>query len=198
MDRVVVYIFDTNNYSFEDLLDINLISNEDIMNARKYKFELDQKEHLISSYLKNKYIPSKISLNKYGKPLAPDIFFNLSHSKGVVAMAIGPREIGIDVEKIRGFDKDLVSHICSEEEANFIHGEKDFYCIWTAKESICKANGEGIRSKISLIPALPINGFKTFKNIKYYSKNFENKGTVYSISMEGDKDFEIDICEIKK
>ncbi|MDY8107636.1 4'-phosphopantetheinyl transferase superfamily protein [Fulvimarina sp. 2208YS6-2-32] len=90
-----------------------------------------------------------------------DLFFNLSHTRGLVALAIGPRqEIGIDVEAIsRGAPgQDVARRYFTTGEADWIEGDADegarterFFALWTLKEAYIKARGMGL--------SLPLDGF---------------------------------------
>lgn len=81
------------------------------------------------------------------------IYFNISHTKGLVACGIEEQEIGIDVEWIRPYDRRLMRRICTEEEIAYIEdgnrvGEQikneRFFRLWTLKESYLKATGQGL------------------------------------------------------
>ncbi len=80
-----------------------------------------------------------------------DLIFNLSHSKGSVAVVIGNKGnlIGIDIEKIRPLaDIDSVAaYLFSEAEIAFLQQSPqpliDFYVLWTRREAFIKANGWG-------------------------------------------------------
>ena len=81
-----------------------------------------------------------------------DIFFNLSHSGEIVACAFSDSEVGIDVEKIKGFKESLVNYVFTEAEKEFIESfdesamERDslYTRLWTMKESLMKFYGKGI------------------------------------------------------
>lgn len=92
-----------------------------------------------------------------------DVYFNISHSSGLVVCSIDEREIGIDVEQIRPYDRRLMQRICTEEEIAYICGgnreeeqmqNERFFRIWTLKESYLKATGQGLAvpmKKVSFI-----------------------------------------------
>lgn len=94
-----------------------------------------------------------------GKPrLAPshfgvDLTFNVSHTRGLVACAIGRgAEIGVDVESIdRAVDgRDVVARYFSPGEVDLINAcDADeqptrFIELWTLKEAYIKAVGQGL------------------------------------------------------
>jgi 4'-phosphopantetheinyl transferase len=97
--------------------------------------------------------------NSHGKPyiIAPDIgyplTFNISHTSGVVACAIGSeREVGIDVEYIDGKHDyaDLAHLVLAESELIRLNclppseRRERFYVSWTLKEAYLKAVGTGL------------------------------------------------------
>lgn len=100
----------------------------------------------------------EVGRDENGKPVlqgAQDIFFNISHTKGLVVCGISKRAIGVDTEYIRPFDRRLMRRVCTEDEIAYIYegseGKEDlnqqwerFFRLWTLKESYLKATGQGI------------------------------------------------------
>lgn len=93
-----------------------------------------------------------------GKPVlegTQEIFFNISHTRGLVVCGISEKVIGVDAEYIRPFDRRLMRRVCTEDEIAYIYqngtnmqnpeqqGER-FFRLWTLKESYLKATGQGI------------------------------------------------------
>jgi 4'-phosphopantetheinyl transferase len=108
----------------------------------------------------------RFETNDYGRPhisapqIAPDLRFNLSHTDGLVALAIAQGcEIGIDVESLDRqlntaeiaptvFEASELSAFQSAPE----HQRRDlFFAFWTLKEAYIKARGMGL--------SLPLDGF---------------------------------------
>ena len=86
-----------------------------------------------------------------GKPFLinrPDIFFNISHSHSLVVCAVADTPIGIDVEKIRSYNKRLADKVFGKEIAlklcNSPDCDAEFTKLWTEKEAVLKLTGEGI------------------------------------------------------
>lgn len=76
----------------------------------------------------------EVAKGERGKPFfpeRPDIFFNLSHSRGAAVCAVHDKTIGVDVEKIRPAPKRLANGL--EDRA--------FFRLWTAKEATLKRDG---------------------------------------------------------
>ncbi len=93
---------------------------------------------------------------QYGKPAFADeknLKFNISHSGDMIVLGfVKDIEIGVDVEKVKNdFDvMDIANNFFSPKEiASLTALPKDiqslaFYCCWTRKESIIKAEGSGL------------------------------------------------------
>lgn len=103
--------------------------------------------------------------NQYGKPfvandLCDNLFFNLSHTNGLMALAISHNEpLGIDVEfrdsKVKGpkiadrfFSEQEVASLLSLDVSFQAHR---FFDYWSLKESYIKACGKGL--------AIPLGDF---------------------------------------
>ena len=188
--------FDTNNISIENILSSSFLFDIDLSNLRRFKVEETKKEKAVSLIFKNKYV-GDYCLNEFGKPLSETTCFNISHSKGAVVFVKDNLPIGIDIEKIRPAEDNLIDYISSNEEKRYIKNEINFYEIWTNKESLTKAIGTGIRTKIKEIPGLPINGVKEYEGKKYYCQTVKYKDYIITVTREGLEPFEIDIMEEK-
>nr|WP_255699726.1 4'-phosphopantetheinyl transferase superfamily protein [Jiella avicenniae] len=110
----------------------------------------------------------RFETNRYGRPaigadqadLAPGLVFNLSHTRGLVALAVGKDcDLGVDVEWISRENE--LARLCDRYfapgEAAYVRaGEgaeltERFFAFWTLKEAYIKARGMGL--------ALPLDGF---------------------------------------
>jgi len=108
---------------------------------------------MLSSRLQRPILSLTLSRTPSGKPFLPDTAceFNLSHSGLWVAVALGDEAVGIDVERIRVMDEDIVRRFFSSEEvAVFFNAPLEerpalFFDLWTFKESYIKAMGDGLR-----------------------------------------------------
>lgn len=160
----------------------------------KYKNESVKKEKMVSAILKNKYI-GEYHLNEFGKPVSDKVFFNISHSHGYIALVIDRVPVGIDIERIRPVEEDLRNYISNEEEKKYIHDDESFFEIWTNKESLVKANGNGINQKVNAIPGLPINEKRTYDNKTFFNKTIKYQNLVITVSREQSEDFDLNIIE---
>ena len=103
-----------------------------------------------------------------GKPelVAPDgshpLYFNLSHSGGLLAVAVDDREVGVDIETLsRRLHPALARRMLSQTEQEALADEfgplpqtaplsealtKRLLTLWTLKEALTKATGTGLRT----------------------------------------------------
>lgn len=102
-----------------------------------------------------------------GKPCLPDfpgLHFNLSHSGAMLLCAVDSRPVGADVELIRKIEPDVAESCFTPQERTRLEGKeteewlKEFYRLWTLKESYLKALGTGLRRSplsVEITPADP-------------------------------------------
>ena len=87
-----------------------------------------------------------------GKPYfaeLPAFCFNLSHSGAIVAAVFSCYPVGIDVERVAGRNFQTVAARCFSpaEQKKIARSEaplREFYRLWTRRESIIKRRGEGV------------------------------------------------------
>ena len=88
--------------------------------------------------------------NEHGKPYwSVGPYFSISHCKHALAVCIGERPVGIDIESIRRVDESLIRRTMNEQEQRLIAlaGEENlwqFTALWTRKEAVLKYLGTGI------------------------------------------------------
>lgn len=153
---------------------IKVLSKQELEKASKLTFPKDGKDfivcrgllrHLLGRYLNIPPSKVRIQYGSYGKPqLAADIpehiYFNLSHSRGLVAFVICLNEIsGIDLEYVRPMKGMLgiVEDFFSDQERHKLSKLPDrekveaFFRIWTRKEACLKAIGMGLSYPLSQV-----------------------------------------------
>ena len=158
MEKIYRYI-NINEFNIDEMQ--KSVSAKRIERSEKYKFEVDKKRSIAVEYLLNQMIdefhseiktPVELTYDQSGKPhiysnsMEDVIQISLSHSGDYVACMISDVECGIDIEKHskkREYEK-IATRICTERELSNIHDAKDFYDIWTLKESAIKAVGLGL------------------------------------------------------
>lgn len=140
-----------------------LLSEERKKKAMSYHFYEDRLRSaavyvLLRYGLKKDYCIAEISEFTYGSTGKPylkkqeDIYFNLSHCKGVVVCMIGDTELGIDVQDRFSFEQGIADQICSEnekvlmEETKGEDKDKDRLLnrLWVLKEAYTKYLGTGM------------------------------------------------------
>lgn len=159
----------------------SLMSQEKKNRVNNYKDSDDKKRTVAGEMIARKLIsehctiaPESIvfSIGPYGKPQVKNanINFNISHSDELVICCVSTNQIGIDIEKIKPLNINILNKVCTCEDIEYIYDEKvtnckfplsreelkRFYEIWTAKEAYFKCIGTGIKNlkniTISMLP----------------------------------------------
>ncbi len=107
---------------------------------------------------------NEIEIAEGGKPyLKGGPEFSISHSGEYAVVAVDECEIGVDIEKVFEPPKLVAERFFSKDEYEWFLNlgcDEDFFRIWTAKESLLKKIGTGIRVPMASFSVLPIeNGF---------------------------------------
>jgi 4'-phosphopantetheinyl transferase len=135
-------------------------------------------------YPRNKLNNLTKPFNEFGKPFLGDdsrIQFNMSHSKDRAAYIISlDHQVGIDIEwkdkkiDISGVSKLVLTpaEVSSFNKLSLEERFNTFYNIWTKKEAIIKAIGQGLSYSIRKIEVMNSSSSKRkyykSKNNKYY------------------------------
>ena len=111
---------------------------------------------ILSEVTDNAVRPSqwRFKIGPYGKPKVakgfPPIFFNLSHSRGYVAIVVSRESaVGVDLDQVEYSKFEPVMDVLHPDErrilAELAPGQRNwaFSAIWTAKEACTKALGLG-------------------------------------------------------
>jgi len=147
-----------------------ILSTAEREKAEKFYHKTDKESYIVARYclrmLLSKFtglFPDQIeySYTKNRKPyISNTLYFNLSHHQHHVLIAISSQDIGIDVEQhVEDFDFTTILGSCfAKEEIRFIHqGLKpslNFYTLWTRKEALLKATGEGLIDYLNEVSSL--------------------------------------------
>ena len=189
-------LVDINKINIDEISSSSFISPKDLLELSKYKIKETYNEKLVSLYLKNKYI-GEYQINENGKPIANHVYFNISHSHGVVGLVINDQyDIGLDIEKMRDIDDSLKKHICSDEEYQYSEDNISFLQIWTNMESLLKCLGTGINKRLKEVIGLPINGKRIYMGETYRSNTLRYKDYIITVTIKGDTPLNIDIIEL--
>lgn len=151
----------------------SFLSDSELLKSENYLMEKDTRRFIVSramlKLLLGKYIhkdPRDVrfyfesNLKPRLKHSGNDIHFNVSHSGDMVAIAIGPEAVGVDIEYLdEDFRYDTVlEKVFNEKELKFIHNSNNpseaFFLLWTRKEALLKATGRGIDDQLTLTPSL--------------------------------------------
>lgn len=101
----------------------------------------------------------KISIvnDELGKPYIknpPNIFFNISHTHNVIAIAFSTNKVGVDIEKETETSSKIAKRFFTPKECEYIMSSsnehsKAFLEIWTKKEAFVKYLGLGLRKPLN-------------------------------------------------
>ena len=96
---------------------------------------------------------------QHGRPRLPGtgLAASITHSGDVVAVALTEGcPVGVDVEVIDGRDYEpLLARVCTAAEWPHVRTARDFFTIWTRKEAVLKATGEGLRTPLTSVTVTP-------------------------------------------
>lgn len=121
-----------------------------------------------------------------GKPIAEGICFNLSHSGNYVVCAVSDRQVGCDIEKIKEAPTQVEKRAFSPEENAYLKQfsgdayNREFFRLWTEKESFLKMKGIGIRAPL-----------QTLEITECYFKEYEIPGYQVTVCAEENEFAEI-------
>lgn len=154
------HLSDFKSASFEDLL-----TQDEIQRANRFRFELHRERYIIGRGILRKLLNQytgksadqiEIAYGPHGKPYLAnnplDIHFNLSHSDDLALYAFTiHKEMGIDIQKMEDdFKESIAKRFFSAEEYNELMQLSDqervigFYRLWASKEAFIKNIGKGL------------------------------------------------------
>jgi 4'-phosphopantetheinyl transferase len=147
---------------------VKILSEDEIRRADRYRTQDSRKQficsrlalrNILSQYLGEKPDTIRFDYSKFGKPhLSPSnrgqsIQFNLSHAYQYTVLAFSQgMKIGIDIEYLNQdiHPHEMTAFFCSPDEIKLLRSidlkeklTEAFFRIWTFKESLAKACGEG-------------------------------------------------------
>jgi 4'-phosphopantetheinyl transferase len=137
---------------------------------------------------------SDLVFGPYGRPSLNrgDCHFSLSHSGDWVALSVGEQRHGLDVEKNRSkaVPSSLAAKVLTKEELNYFDrcGSDDsvFITLWTFKESLIKATGEGLARPLTSFSVWPPGpGEKTVLGSQWFFHLRSLPGATLALAVEG-------------
>ena len=127
----------------------------------------------------------RLKKTRSGKWVSKRGYFSISHSNGVVAVALSNFEVGVDIEGIDPFMKKIAEEkdflrlkdkILAQGER--IEGREELLSAWTKKESLYKKNGTGGFVPRKILP----------KEVSVFEVEIDGKRYCISLAGEGRKD----------
>jgi len=180
MKDIVVYLYEV---EFDKIKDNEVGFIEMLPVWRREKVERIQNEEarimsLASGLVLKKVLGDAVNevfVGEYGKPdsTADGVYFNLSHSGGVVGVAVAKECVGLDIEcKDDGKFRISGRMFCEKEKRAVESCRKEFgdemaqelfRLIWTRKEAYLKCKGIGI--------SIPLRSFLTLSGMEPTKEN---------------------------
>ena len=148
----------------------DFLTEREILKSNRFRHKKDRDSYIVRKYITQKILSSFLNVpqneiqyhkaaNK--KPIVQGLEFNVSHSNGLILIAVCSSPVGIDVELMK---KDfsftsLLTDCFHPNETILIKNSQDqltcFYGLWTRKEAVLKATGEGLIEELPEINCLP-------------------------------------------
>lgn len=150
----------------------DLLSADERERARRFVFERDRRRFIcgrgtlrsiLATYLNIEARALAFAYSPRGKPSLTSgegLKFNLGHSGDLMIAGVTREcEIGVDVELIRPMEdaEEIANRFFSEREASGLRAspasERDgaFFNLWTRKEALLKATGEGLSESLNQV-----------------------------------------------
>lgn len=116
----------------------------------------------------------KIKTDVYGKPYITGYeqwHFNITHTAGMIGIAVSDEPGGIDAEKIRSADLRIAKRFFTAREnfriENSENKDRSFFEIWTKKEAYLKYTGKGLRTPLKSFDVFELHCLKSFEEDEY-------------------------------
>ncbi|MCF0129454.1 MAG: 4'-phosphopantetheinyl transferase superfamily protein [Pseudobutyrivibrio sp.] len=105
--------------------------------------------HLLEKLLWENHIarPYEYGKTSQGKPILTshdNVYFSISHSGGIAVVAIGDKPVGIDIEKIDIYKRNIAERFFTKNDLQYLdsldyHDQpRKFTEVWSFKEAMCK------------------------------------------------------------
>ena len=149
---------------------LELISPKRREKVIRYRMPDDRKRSLAAGLIIRKILnenglsEDSLKYSENGKPLADNLFFNISHAGDYVVGVSSDREVGCDIEKIVDAPLEVADRFFHLKEAEYIKSAEDknraFFTLWTLKESYMKMTGRGMNLPLDSFEVVPMtDGF---------------------------------------
>lgn len=200
----------------------SIISEDRQKKTEKYQFWEDTKRGILAEILILYAIRKSFNVGvsdikfdklRYGKPIIKNHekwHFNLSHSGNWVVCAVNDRPVGIDVEEMNIKHTSIADHFFTTHENERIKAfsceqdrVKEFFKLWTLKESYLKRNGQGLTRRLDSFEFYFIEGREiVFDNLVrcnecFFFSFFLDENHVMSLCCESAKVRNIQVLDEK-
>lgn len=177
--RICIYLLRDADPAFDALDErwSDVLSDDELARACRFRFARHARQsrlaHALKRHALSRHVPRiapadwRFAVADHGKPYVADVadapVFNLSHSDGMIALAVGPPagtglRLGVDVEAMnRQVSEGVAERFFAPREVADLqalpgHARDDrFFALWALKESYIKAVGMGL--------AIPLDSF---------------------------------------
>ena len=176
---------------------LELVGTERRKKVIRYRMPDDRKRSLAAGLIIRKILnenglsEDSLKYSENGKPLADNLFFNISHAGDYVVGVSSDREVGCDIEKIVDAPLEVTDRFFHLKEAEYIKSAEDknraFFTLWTLKESYMKMTGRGMSLPLDSFEVVPTaEGFVLGKSSERpcFFETMEFDGYIFSVSSE--------------
>ena len=200
-----LYRINTNHFKdpLEDKRLLQLVDDSRRQKVLRYRMPDDRKRSLGAGIIIRKILYENglcegcLKYSENGKPVADNVFFNISHGGDYVVGVASDCEIGCDIEKNVNAPLEVAEHYFYLSELEYIRSSTDksraFFTLWTLKESYMKMTGRGMSLPLDAFEIVPeadrfILGKSTEKRCFFRTAEFD--GHIFSVSSEVPVHFE--------
>ena len=143
----------------EDKRLLQLVDDSRRQKVLRYLMPEDRKRSLGAGIIIRKILNENglcedcLKYSENGKPVADNVFFNISHGGDYVVGVASDCEIGCDIEKNGNAPLEVAERYFYLSELEYIRSAADksraFFTLWTLKESYVKQSGQGMTVKLT-------------------------------------------------
>ncbi len=181
---------------------VSRLSHERQQRLRKLLQEEKQRQCLGAGLLLEKVLASygisvdSVYIGKHGKPEVDGIYFNLSHCGEYVICVVSDSPVGCDIERRRKVSTHLAErYFCNGEKVRLesLVGEayeREFFRLWTKKESYAKMTGEGLATAMDALDVLRKEGRDCF------FEEYEFEGYQIAVCTETEEDLKMEKVDV--
>lgn len=177
-----------------------ILSTKELEKAMRFHRSQDQENFLVRKYALRVILSQFLHISgkdlEYSqidnkKPAIANLHFNSTHSKNVVAIAVSAKDIGVDIEFLKDdFDfSELLPQCFNLKERSYIVNGPDsllkFYTLWTRKEALLKASGEGLTD--NLVDVACLDDILLRKKQNFEINSFQTETSIISVAHASDQ-----------